>query len=138
MHTVTDATHNPASAEGLGLARIILFIILIYTLTKQLNLKCVLVEKKCVLLEDGEFGCNFLNRGLLSGVVVQKTRVLGLTIDIFIEYFNAYKYSTLRHLRLPTQIELTVPTHLSYLTTGLRTRGAFSARLIQHENSTPG
>ena len=26
-----------------------------------------------------------------------------------IEYFNAYKYSTLRHLRLPTQIELTVP-----------------------------
>ena len=33
--TVTDATHNLASAEGLGLARIILFIILIYTLTKQ-------------------------------------------------------------------------------------------------------
>ena len=37
-------------------------------------------------------------------------------------------YSTLRHLRLPTQIELTVPTHLSYLTTGLRTRGGSDAR----------
>ena len=50
MHTVTDATHNPASAEGLGLARIILFIILIYTLTKQLNLKCVLLEKNVFYL----------------------------------------------------------------------------------------